>query len=211
MSRLYEWKEGELKDYLSTFLERHPCKAVSEVVYCPTLERYAHAVREHRPNGVVLTEEEIKKHWAGELIRGAMAYVICDPYALGLHRPAGIFVFSAIGRFDLEEILSILRDHEYVHASDWAEGISISSKRKITLMNCENLSPDVIHYVMEVRAYENQLKSMPDNVKDRRIYRIASRNYAWNVNRLRERLKMDLPSSFERRVIREFLTSNSSP
>ena len=106
-----------------------------------------------------------------------------------------------------DELVSIIRDHEYVHARDWFAGIPISPQLRISEEEALLLDPNVIISVMEVRAYRHQLNVMSEELKSRfGIYLSTSSGYNAHRHRLQRALE-DPRSSFEEKVIREFLSN----
>lgn len=197
-----QWKEMELEEYLSTFLERHPCEAVSEIVYCSTETQFQKAMTCNYPgkwDNNALTEAWQKMH-------NGMTFPAAAVWSptLGLNRKNPILIFRGAESLKEEEFLSVLNDHEYVHARDWARGIPINGSQRITEDNRSQIKRNAIQALMEMRAYANQLEKMPDDWEGRALCRSAFKGYYRHSSFLEETLKISTNET-ERILIRDFL------
>lgn len=197
-----QWKERELEEYLTTFLERHPCEAVSEMVYCPTETQFQEAMAGNYPGkwkDTALTETWRKMHNGMTFPTAAM----WSP-TLGLNRKNPILIFIGAESLTEEELVDILKNHEYVHARDWARGIPINGSQRITEDNRAQIRTTVIQALMEVRAYANQLEKMSEGWEKRPICWSAFKCSSRHSSFLEETLKTPTNET-ERSLIQDFL------
>lgn len=191
---------SELELLVGSFLQTNPCEAVAEVTYCPTKEKAKEIARKYLPfdyfdyRGISPCEKE----------PSSVAAVVCNPNSCGLNVPAPILVYPLASERSPEELVSIIRDHEYVHARDWFNGIPINSRRKITCKNEDFFSSSAIKLMMEVRAYKHQLKTIPENLKNSYFYPVIAERYE-NYCRALEKMEKTTLLNYEGRAIGEFL------
>ncbi|MBS3169209.1 hypothetical protein J4210_01890 [Candidatus Woesearchaeota archaeon] len=198
------WTDSVLEDYLSSFLGEHPCAAVSEIVYCRTEEHCGRALQQHLPK-YAWNSDRVGLFWVMRQHTSTVATTMFDQKTMGAGTPTAIFVYPAALFVPADELVSIIRDHEYVHASDWCGGIPIDHQRRITIQNKDRLIPETINAIMEVRAYGHQLEAMPLEWAERPIFENASSNYSRNYQFLKSRLAAEDSSRFERNILRDFL------
>lgn len=123
---------------------------------------------------------------------------------LGLNRKNPIMIFIGANFLKEEEFVSVLHDHEYVHAGDWARGIPINNDQRITEDNRAQLKRGVIQALMEVRASANQLDKMSDEWEGRVLCRSAFNWYHRYSSFLEDTIKTSTNET-ERKLICDFL------
>ncbi len=193
---------SELEKIISSFLQTYPCEAVAEVTYCPTKEKLKELVEQYLPI-YGWNEEKVSAFWK-KMDPQSVAFTLHHPYQLGLRIPSAIGIRSAAISFSPEELVSIIRDHEYIHAQDWFGTIPINSRRRITLSNDERLSDKTIKAITEVRAYKHQLQCMPQEWKHKNIRKAAIAGYTKFHSEL-EQTRNTTDNNYEKRLISDFL------
>ena len=197
---------SELEDFITGFLQQYPCEAVAEIKYCRAEEDFAEMYLLDDFLGD-LSPLDISFRWRGLMINGAVATALLRPGEPGHRVPISLLVLPPAISYQQEELISIIRDHEYVHAQDWFVGIPISPQFRISHDEEMSLDQDIIRAVMEVRAYRSQLKAMPEELKNQLGVHLSTSS-GYSVHRfLLERALQDPRSSFEEKVIREFLSA----
>ncbi|MBI4152412.1 hypothetical protein HY495_01765 [Candidatus Woesearchaeota archaeon] len=205
------WTDHSLEEYLGSFLEEHPHAAVSEIVYCPTEKRFQQVLKKSFPQHV-WSPQKVGLLWFRMQFAETAMSVMYDINRLGTSIPAVIVGYPPTLLVQEDELVSIIRDHEYVHASDWSAGIPINSQYRITTQNKDQLILDTINAIMEVRAYEHQLEAMPLEWKERSIFDTISSNHSRHYQFLRSRLAAEDSSPSEKNIIQDFLRAlNFSP
>ncbi len=200
---------SQLEQLVGSFLQTYPCEAVAEVVYCPTKEKMKELADQYLPI-YHWDEEKVSAYW-GRIDPRSAAFTFCHPYQLGLRIPTVIGVRTAAISYTPEELVSIIRDHEYVHAQDWFGTIPINARRRITIENDHRLDPKTITAIIEVRAYNHQLDCMPDDWEDKRIHKAAIAGYTEYYSQLNQ-IKNTTDNNYEKRLIADFLrTVKSQP
>ncbi len=193
---------SELEQLVETFLQTYPCEAVSEIAYCPTRERLRDVI------GRYLLPDEVDDQIPSlqQETSRTVAITFCDPNSPGLHFPLPIIIYPPALSYRPEELISIIRDHEYIHALDWFSGIPLNTRHKITSPNKNRFSSKTIRAIMEVRAYRHQLQTIPEEWEDHSFCRTIFGEYQfWHCEL--EESKRTTPSTYERRAITEFLRS----
>ena len=193
---------SELEQLVGSFLQTYPCQAVAEVTYCPNKEKMKELAEKYLPI-YGWNEEKVSAFWE-KMDPRSVAFTLRHPYQLGLRIPSAIGVRSAAISFSPEELVSIIRDHEYIHAQDWFGTIPINSRRRITLSNDERLSDKTIKAIIEVRAYKHQLQCMPQEWKDKNIRKAAIAGYIKFHSDLQQTREIT-DSNYEKRLISDFL------
>ncbi len=203
MEKTKLWNEDGLREYITSFLQEFPCQAVSEIVYTPTFEIFAQMLKRQFPEDYLdeLTLNLIWKIKSDE----AIALTICNLDNFGKNVPLQISVFPSAANYSLDELVSIIRDHEYVHAQDWTGGIPINQNRKVTRQNVDLLLPTTVKAIMEIRAYRHQLEIIPPSLYHQRVYLAAINRYnEYHLSLLDFRYSELLPT-FDKEVIEDFL------
>ena len=193
---------SQLEQLVGSFLQTYPCEAVAEVTYCPTKEKMKELVEQYLPI-YGWNEEKVSAFWK-KMDPRAVAFTLRNPYQLGLRIPLAIGIRSAAVSYSQEELVSIIRDHEYIHAQDWFGTIPINSRRRITLSNDERLSDKTIKAITEVRAYNHQLHQMPNEWKDKTICKAATAGYNQYYSELQQTRNIT-DNNYEKRLINDFL------
>ncbi len=193
---------AELEQIVGSFLQTYPCEAVAEVTYCPTKEKLKDLLEQYLPI-YGWNEEKVSAFWE-RMDPRSVAFTLRHPYQLGLRIPQAIGIRSAAISFSKEELVSIIRDHEYIHAQDWFATIPINSRKRITLSNDERLSDKTIKAIIEVRAYKHQLQCMPPEWKDKNIRKAAIVGYIRFHSELQQ-TKNTTNNNYEKRLISDFL------
>ncbi len=193
---------SQLEQLVGSFLQTYPCEAVAEVTYCPNKEKLGEILQQYLPVYQWNTEK-VSAYWVN-MKPQSVAFTLCHPYQLGLRIPVAIGVRSATISYTPEELVSIIRDHEYIHAKDWFGTIPLNAWRRITLENDQRLDPKTIKTIMEVRAYKHQLDRMPDQWKNTIIRKAAIAGYAQNYLELVQ-TKNTTKNNYKKRLIADFL------
>ncbi len=202
----FSWNDLKLEEFVSAFPERYHCSAVSRIVYCPTTERLVQVLREQLPSSG-LEEHHLTLFWNLKITEKAAASSLrCSDDQIGLGIPTAICVYPSAANYAAEELVSIIRDHEYIHAQDWFEGIPINYEQRITQQNISRFLPDTVKAMAEVRAYKHQLDAMPEAWARREISRTAFDNYC-GYKRVLENILKFPENQYELEIVREFLRS----
>ncbi|MBI4152411.1 hypothetical protein HY495_01760 [Candidatus Woesearchaeota archaeon] len=197
------WSQKGLEHFIQNLAQKYPSEAVAEIAYCPTCKEYSAALERHMP------ERHKNAGWVAMLWEKAktkktLATTITDPDFLGKHTPSLIVVYPEIQGYSPEECLSIIKDHAYVYAQDWFDGIPINATRRITAEEGEHFLRKTIYGILEARAYRHQLAVMPEHLKEERMGRTAKQRYQEHLRAL-DLLSYSILMPLERETIKLFL------
>ncbi len=207
MTHCQSLPNSELEELIGTFLQTYPREAVAEVTYCPNKEKAEETAAKYVSRWH-LSEKQKKDLWSEK--RSQIAVVFCNPYTFGLKIAVPVLVYPPAVGYSQKELVSIIRDHEYVHAQDWVEGMPINSHCKITCEEEKLFSPGTIKLMMEMRAQQHQLDAMPEDWKSKKtspqhaFYREIIGRY-WGYGLALERMERTTTSDYEKMVIGDFL------
>ncbi len=151
---------GLRQAYLNTIMQSCPA-SVSKLIYDPSgLLTVEHTKKLFDEN--FLAKEDVESIINHLYNADASASVIFSYPLIGLKKSHPIFVYGrAFAGIDKEaSILSLILDHEVLHADDLMHGIKLPHGIVLDYGNFAQFSPGTPTICSEIRAYRNQLENL---------------------------------------------------
>ncbi|VVB78494.1 Uncharacterised protein [uncultured archaeon] len=190
-------KDNSLRqDYLDTILNLCPI-SVSELVYDPDFEKAKRSIED--VNNKLSEYGNYKSSTQG--VPSCYFLVLTPPYLFARNEQSKVFVFgSAFQKFGIEELFTnALTNHEGMHATDQMNGIKLEEGLEINSEGIFLLSAKTMRQVMEIRAYNNELKM----ARQKRINNQMYLDYTGLCRDLEKDIikSIEPKNNFERKVI----------
>jgi len=153
-------KNESLKQiYLNQFLKKYPSKNVSKIIYNKkeNFKEYLKLLK----NKEKITEKNYKdiiKSFEKNKETNIELFAFCPRGFIGRGISSKIFVNSICFQLDFEDFLSIIKDHEYIHARHIKEGIKLKNKLEISYLNQNNFNQKILLLLDESIAYSNTIQ-----------------------------------------------------
>ena len=160
MEKLYKQaQEDEFfrQEFLNQFLKKYPGEGVSHLIY-HTQESFEKFLNSLRKKGV--SEENIKHLLdSSKMHKGTdiSLFAFLPRSNLGTGKKSQIFVTTDCFNLNYKDFISVLVDHEYIHANHVKQGIILKRGLEISYLNFQYFNPSIVLLIDECIAYQNTL------------------------------------------------------
>lgn len=152
--------ESMRQEFLNQFLKDNPEKGVSRLAYDKegkAFERFLNVLKEKgkiSKKGIKNMLKSHKEHEGTDI--DLLAF--CPRSHIGRGIESKIFVLPACFSLNYENFISVLVDHEYIHARHIKEGIRLKEGLEISYLNQQQFNPKVLLLIDEAITYNNTIK-----------------------------------------------------
>ncbi len=153
-------KESLRQDYLNQFFKKYPEKSVLRIVYNKNEGNFKKHLNALKIKGKITEKDynklikSFKKHEGTDM----NLFAFCPRGEVGKGISPKIFVNPVCFKLDFMDFVSILVDHEYIHAKHVKEGIKLKEGLEISYLNQNFFTPEVLLLLDESVAYINTIE-----------------------------------------------------
>lgn len=170
--------ESVRQKFLNKFLKNNPGKGVSRLVYDKEGQAFEKFLEGLKDKGQIFEKnyknilKSSKEHEGIDM--DLLAF--CPRSNIGRGIESRIFVLPACFSLNYENFISVLVDHEYIHAKHVKEGIILKEGLEISYLNQQQFNPQVLLMIDEVIAYNNTIEKAKEKNNNSKCIKGAQDN-----------------------------------